>query len=330
MARCSSVAVSMSLDSFTTDNDSINSSGTTTYTYSAPNRYSSITDASSVTTSFAYDDEGNMLEKTRQSDSQKTEYTWDYRDRLTNVIVKNSTGSVIAAATYTYDVFNRRIIQSVDADGAGSGAAVVTKTVYDAVQPPTAEQLAALELKQPDRFEQLPRAGEMKFFGPDNWDVTEARLVFRDLRFDPLRSDLDGDGWRDTMFLRTTRPAEGPDLGLVDVGFHYRLRGPDADADGLPDAAEDLDGDGVVGAGETDPADTDSDDDGLNDGDEVARGTDPLDGDADDDCYGDAVEAEAGSDPNDPASVPTVVGPVTLPFAATGAHGPVPCLPHEV
>ncbi len=42
----------------------------------------------------------------------------------------------------------------------------------------------------------------------------------------------------------------------------------DGDGDGIPDDVEDADGDGVVDPGETDPTDTDSDDDGLDDGDE--------------------------------------------------------------
>ena len=36
-------------------------------------------------------------------------------------------------------------------------------------------------------------------------------------------------------------------------------------------------------SGGTDPIDSDSDDDGINDGDEVSGGTDPIDSDSDDD-----------------------------------------------
>ena len=53
----------------------------------------------------------------------------------------------------------------------------------------------------------------------------------------------------------------------------------DTDGDGLPDVIEDVDRDGVVDEGETDPNDPDTDGDGVNDGDEVTWGTDPLDPD---------------------------------------------------
>jgi hypothetical protein len=52
----------------------------------------------------------------------------------------------------------------------------------------------------------------------------------------------------------------------------------DTDGDGLPDYVEDADGDGQVGATETDPSNVDTDGDELSDGVEVeVTGTDPLD-----------------------------------------------------
>ena len=50
----------------------------------------------------------------------------------------------------------------------------------------------------------------------------------------------------------------------------------DDDADGLANIAEDLDGDGVVDAGETDPFGCDTDGDGMDDGQETAYGLDPT------------------------------------------------------
>ena len=52
---------------------------------------------------------------------------------------------------------------------------------------------------------------------------------------------------------------------------------PDDDNDGLTDFIEDVNGNGVVDAGETDPLDPDTDGDSFSDGEEVAAGTDPLD-----------------------------------------------------
>ena len=57
----------------------------------------------------------------------------------------------------------------------------------------------------------------------------------------------------------------------------------DTDGDGLNDAQEDVNGNGVVDPGETDPNNPDTDGDGLNDGLEYFGDTDPLDDDTDDD-----------------------------------------------
>jgi hypothetical protein len=95
---------------------------------------------------------------------------------------------------------------------------------------------------------------------------------------------------------------------------------PDADGDGLPDAwemsygcmmpstvdnAADYDLDGLDNDGEfaesADPCDFDSDDDGLDDGDEVLEyGTDPTNADTDGDSLTDGYEIANGLDPLDP------------------------------
>lgn len=49
------------------------------------------------THNYTYDDEGNTLTKVRISDGERTEYTWDYRNRLTQVVVKDSGGSVLSS-----------------------------------------------------------------------------------------------------------------------------------------------------------------------------------------------------------------------------------------
>ncbi len=84
----------------------------------------------------------------------------------------------------------------------------------------------------------------------------------------------------------------------------------DSDDDGLDDGDE-------VNVLATNPLDPDSDDDELSDGDEVATyATDPLDIDSDDDGYSDGEEVVAGSNPNDGGSIPTPTPVPTLGNAA--------------
>jgi len=77
----------------------------------------------------------------------------------------------------------------------------------------------------------------------------------------------------------------------------------DVDTDGLGDACDDSDGDGLTDARElalgTDYDDEDSDGDGLSDGDEVnTYSTDPLDPDTDGDGINDGDEVANGTNPN--------------------------------
>ncbi len=164
---------------------------------------------------------------------------------------------------------------------------------------------------------------------------------------DPLNADTDGDGLDDGAEVNThgTDPlsADTDGDGLTD-GFEIgdgTCTDPlkaDSDGDGLSDGDEasigtdaclaDSDGDGLADGDEvnthfTDPTNADTDGDGLGDGDEIhTHGTDPLAADTDGDCYGDGAEVTGGSDPLDPASIPTVLGPVVLPAAATGSYDP--------
>jgi RHS repeat-associated protein len=65
------------------------------------------------TNTYAYDNEGNLLSQTRLSDGQATAYTWDYRNRMTQVVVKTSAGVTVTNDVFTYDVENRRIGESI-------------------------------------------------------------------------------------------------------------------------------------------------------------------------------------------------------------------------
>jgi RHS repeat-associated protein len=75
------------------------------------------------------------MTKTEIATGKKWEYTWDYRNRLTNVKEKNASGQILKESNFTYDPFDKLIIRSVDPDGPGPQPASVIKTVYDGVHP---------------------------------------------------------------------------------------------------------------------------------------------------------------------------------------------------
>jgi RHS repeat-associated protein len=81
---------------------------------------------------FTYDDEGNRTSKTETATGNVTEYTWDYRNRLTTVRDRNTAGgAVVKQVDYQYDAFNRLVRRTFDIDGAGSGSATNQYWVYD-------------------------------------------------------------------------------------------------------------------------------------------------------------------------------------------------------
>ena len=115
--------------------------------------------------------------------------------------------------------------------------------------------------------------------------------------------DADGDGLSDqaeiTVYYTNPFDQDSDDDGLSDyleavVKTCLSPVNSDTDADGLPDSGapgEDLDLDGTVDPGETDPCDPDSDDDGLLDGVEhFSSLTDPLAWDSDGDHLPDGFE----------------------------------------
>jgi len=140
----------------------------------------------------------------------------------------------------------------------------------------------------------------------------------------PLDADSDGDGINDGIEagVSTDGVNDGTSdaagiafagtapgfVGDADPGTTTDPNDADSDNDGLPDGAEDLNGDGQTvntigdstssGTGETDPNFIDTDSDGLSDGDEVSGtgplagigATDPLDADTDDGGTQDGTE----------------------------------------
>ncbi|MCC7376005.1 MAG: hypothetical protein IT581_15210 [Verrucomicrobiales bacterium] len=78
------------------------------------------------------------------------------------------------------------------------------------------------------------------------------------------------------LFEFTTRPDQVAETNsVVDIGYHYAGLA-DSDTDGILDAVEDQDGDGVADPEETSYLAADTDYDGRSDAQEYAEGTDPL------------------------------------------------------
>lgn len=84
---------------------------------------------------YAYDAEGNRVARAEIATGAVTEYTFDYRNRLTSVVNRAAAGGPITfRADYVYDVFDRRIAKSVDGDGDGPAVAETTRFVLDDAQ----------------------------------------------------------------------------------------------------------------------------------------------------------------------------------------------------
>ncbi|MGB3654038.1 MAG: FG-GAP-like repeat-containing protein [Rivularia sp. (in: cyanobacteria)] len=79
---------------------------------------------------YEYDNEGNRTKRTEIATGEITEYSWDYHNRLTQVITKDA-GNITKQVDYIYDFNGRRIAKVVDPDGAGIATATVERFVYD-------------------------------------------------------------------------------------------------------------------------------------------------------------------------------------------------------
>jgi YD repeat-containing protein len=66
------------------------------------------------TYTYEYDGEGNRTKRTQIATGKVTQYVWDYRNRLTQVVFKDAAGNVVKSIEYTYDVADRRIAKKID------------------------------------------------------------------------------------------------------------------------------------------------------------------------------------------------------------------------
>jgi RHS repeat-associated protein len=72
-----------------------------------------------------------MVTKTEIATGNVTTYTYDHRNRLTKIEEKSSGGILLKELSFVYDVEDRRIVETIDADGEGLQAAQTTRFVYD-------------------------------------------------------------------------------------------------------------------------------------------------------------------------------------------------------
>jgi RHS repeat-associated protein len=76
---------------------------------------------SDSTWNFVYDANGNLASRANKTTNAVIEYTYDHRNRLTEVRYKTSaTGSLTKQVKYEYDALDRRTSRSLDVDGNGT------------------------------------------------------------------------------------------------------------------------------------------------------------------------------------------------------------------
>ncbi len=128
-------------------------------------------------------------------------------------------------------------------------------------------------------------------------DAEEYSAAYGGLQTDPCNPDTDGDGIPDGVELGRTSSVNAACgfIGDADPASKTDPTQPDSEGDGLKDGEEDLNHNGKVDPGESNPLRVDSDCDGISDFDEV-KGTfgcasAPLEKDTDGDGIPDGVEA---------------------------------------
>jgi RHS repeat-associated protein len=173
---------------------------------------------------YTYDNEGNLLTKTRLSDGQVTEYTWDYRNRLVRVVVKDAAGTVLHEERYTSDVLDRRIGVWEDVDGAGPQGPSQRWTVYDGDNPwadfDGAGSLITRYLYSPaidQLFARISAAGEVDWYLTDHLGSVRQIVASDGTVRDAITYDSFG------QVVRETNPSAGDRFKYTGREWHAAL-----------------------------------------------------------------------------------------------------------
>ncbi|KCZ72848.1 hypothetical protein ANME2D_01283 [Candidatus Methanoperedens nitroreducens] len=186
---------------------------------------------------------------------------------------------------------NNITISAVDSIGRTRS---ITLLLDGDMLPEYYERLLGFDPQNPDSDSSLTQENEAGNGIKDGYEMLGGQLpVFVKYRIgaDPFKEDTDGDGLTDYF-------------ELMKLGLLTDIRSVDSDSNGIPDAEEDPDNDGLTNLQEqtlgTDPLVSDTDKDSLPDGFEVSIGTNPLLKDTDNDGLDDDSELRLGTDPLNP------------------------------
>ncbi len=117
---------------------------------------------------YTYDKNGNTLTQTNIATGTVTNYSWDYANRLTEVKVVSSGGTVLNDEKFTYDIFGNRI-------GVSLNGTQTLYTVYDGSNPYMDlngnGQLTQRYLYNPDALNQF--YGQVNGSGTTEWFLTD-------------------------------------------------------------------------------------------------------------------------------------------------------------
>jgi YD repeat-containing protein len=94
---------------------------------------------------YLYDNEGNLIRRTNTISGAFTTYTWDHRNRLTQVSERSQTNTRISEINYEYDAFNRLVRRH---DAVVLSYTPVTYWVYDEGTNPLLEYFGGNPLIQ--------------------------------------------------------------------------------------------------------------------------------------------------------------------------------------